>query len=86
MNQKETDDVIDSDVIDIDKWLPFSSTDKIETFCSDDDGLLSKRKLALLKKIKAAGDSSCLRNFVSTITNALFSRQFVIEHKWPVKE
>lgn len=82
----QTSSVIDADLIDIDRYLPFSSVEKILSFCSDDDGLLSKRKHALLKKVRAATDTSSYRSFVASLTNILFTKAFVIEHKWPVKE
>lgn len=86
VEQTQLNSVIDSDLIDIQKFLPFKSVDKILAFCSDEDGLLAKRKHALLKKIKAVSDTSSWRNFVGSVTNALFDKKFVIAHKWPVKE
>lgn len=85
VNQTESHFAIEADPIDIDRYLPFKSSQKILDFCSDEDGLLSKRRHALLKKLKGTIDTSTLCKLVNSITSTLFEKEYMVAHKWPLK-
>ena len=70
---------------DIDKYLPFKTVASIETFCSDDDGMLARRKLALLRRIKSGMIVKDMSKFVGSVCRILFDPDFIVQHKWPVK-
>lgn len=73
-------------VIDIDKYLPFKSTEEILAFCNPDDGLLKEKKSAFKERVFAAGDTTSMSSFVSGIVHALFDGPLIGTHKWPYKK
>ena len=74
---------METDSLDIDKYVPFRSLNDVAAFCDTEDGMLLKKKDALAKRIFAASDTSSLTNFVSTVSSAIFDPEFVKTHKWP---
>lgn len=77
---------MESEGIDIDCYLPFRSVANIESFCSDDDGMLSRRKHALLRRIQAGTNTVDISKFNASLCRILFDEDFIIDHKWPVKK
>ena len=77
---------IESEAIDIDRYLPFKTIANIESFCLDDDGMLSRRKNALLRRIHSACNTQDLTKFNASLCRLLFDPDFIIDHKWPVKK
>ena len=77
---------MESEGIDIDRYLPFRSVANIKSFCLDDDGLLSRRKHALLRRIQSACNTQDLSKFNASLCRVLFDADFIVEHKWPVKK
>lgn len=75
-----------SDGIDIDSYIPFRSVASIESFTSDDDGLLSRRKHALLRRIQAGSNTTDISKFNASLCRILFDPDFIIDHKWPSKK
>ena len=55
-------------------------------FCSDDDGLLAKRKQSLLNKLKAACNTEDSAKFVKSVIHAVFDKKFISSHRWPIKK
>ena len=74
------------EAMDIDRYLPFKSIASIESFCSDDDGLLCRRKHGLLRRIQSGVITKDNSKFIASLSRLLFDADFVIEHKWPVKK
>lgn len=77
---------METDSFDLDRFVPFTSVEDIEAFCSPDDGMLSKKKEALSKRIFAVCDCSSLTNFVSSVAAAIFDPKFLRTHKWPTQK
>lgn len=77
---------LDSDPIDIDKYLPIKSSDEAEAFCSNEDGLLDQRKKALCRRVYAATDISGMAASVASITDIFFHENYQISHRWPSKK
>ena len=77
---------METDSFDVDKFVPFKSLKDMEMFISPDDGMLLKKKEALAKRIFAVCDTTSLTNFVSSVSGALFTPQFVRTHKWPTQK
>lgn len=77
---------METDSFDIDRYLPFKSVQDVESFCDPDDGMLTKKKDALTKRIFAACDVSSSTNFVSSVATVLFDTEFIRTHKWPTKK
>ena len=73
------------EAIDIDRYIPFRSVASIESFCSDDDGMLPRRKHALLRRIQAGANTKDVSKFVGSLCRILFDPDFIISHKWQVK-
>ena len=76
----------ESDVINIDHYVPFKTVEQIASFCSNDDGLLHYRRAALQKRIFAAGDTSNPTKFNSSVCEALFQGEIIGTCKWPFKK
>lgn len=76
----------ESDVIDIDKYVPFKSIPEIEAFCSNEDGMLSYRRSALQKRIFGAADTENPTKFTTTVCDALFQGDIIGTCKWPFKK
>ena len=74
------------EAMDIDRYLPFKSIASIESFCSDDDGLLCRRKHGLLRRIQSGVITKDASKFIASFSRLLFDPDFVIQHKWPVKK
>lgn len=74
------------EAFDIDQYLPFKSIASIESFCSNDDGMLYRRKHGLLRRIKAAANTQDVSKFNGSVCRILFDPDFLITHKWPVKK
>lgn len=77
---------METDGFDLDRYVPFKCLEDIHTFCNPSDGMLSKKKEALAKRIYAASDTSSLTNFVGTVASALFDADFIRTHKWPTQK
>ena len=77
---------MESECIDIDRYLPFKSVANIESFCSNDDGMLSRRKHALLRRIQSGANIKDVPKFIGSICRIIFDPDFIIEHKWPLKK
>ena len=75
-----------SEALDMDQYLPFKSVAGIESFCSNDDGLLHRRKHGLIRRIKSAANTQDISKFNGSLYRILFDPDFVILHKWPVKK
>ena len=75
-----------SEAIDIDRYIPFRSLASIESFCSDDDGMLSRRKHALLRRIQSGANTVDIAKFIGSLCQILFDPDFMIAHKWPIKQ
>lgn len=76
----------ESDVIDIEKYIPFKTIAEISDFCSNEDGMLSYRRMALQKRIFGASDKSTQARFVTSVCDALFSGDIIGTCKWPFKK
>lgn len=74
------------ETLDLDRYLPFKSIANIEAFCNDDDGMLHKRKYALLRRIKSGMNIQDISKFNGSLYRILFDADFMIHHKWPVKK
>ena len=74
------------EAIDIGRYIPFKSLASIESFCSDDDGMLSRRKHTLLRRIQAGVNTTDVSKFIGSLSRIVFDPDFVIHHKWPVKK
>ena len=74
------------DSMDLDRYIPFKSVATIESFCSDDDGKLTRRKHALLRRIKAGVNTTDMSKFIGSLCRILFDPEFIVHHKWPVKK
>lgn len=77
---------MESDGIDIDRYVPFKTMAHIESFCSDDDGMLSRRKHALLRRIRSGANTKDLSKFNGSLCRILYDPDFMVHHKWPVKK
>lgn len=77
---------IESDSIDIDDYLPVTSSDEAKLFCTNHDGLLDLRKKAVLRRVYSAADTSTLTAFVASVTDIFFSESFQIAHRWPARQ
>lgn len=77
---------METDTIDIDKYLPIKSDEEAIRFCSNDDGLLEQRKKALLRRLYGASDTTSMATFVASVTDLLFEIQYQISHRWPSKQ
>ena len=75
----------ESDVVNIEEYLPFKSVEEIAAFCSNEDGMLSYRRAALQKRIYGACDTSNPTKFTTSICDALFSGNIIGTCKWPFK-
>ena len=71
---------------DMDHYLPFKSLAAIESFCSNDDGMLSRRKHGLMRRILAGVNTADISKFIGSLCRILFDPDFIINHKWPVKK
>ena len=74
------------EAMNIDRYLPFKSVASIESFCSDDDGMLCRRQHALLRRIQSGVITKDISKFVASLCRLLFDPDFMILHKWPVKK
>lgn len=77
---------LDSDTLDIDKYLPLKSDEEAIQFCSNEDGMLEQRKKALLRRLYGASDTSNMANFVGTVCDILFHPNYQITNRWPSKQ
>lgn len=77
---------METEGIDIDRYVPFKSLAGIESFCSDDDGMLARRKHALLRRIQCGVNTKDLSKFNGSLCRILFDPDFMIQHKWPCKK
>lgn len=77
---------METETIDIDKYIPIKSDDEAIRFCSNDDGLCEQRKKALVRRIYGASDTSSMANFVASVTDLLFEINYQISHRWPSKQ
>lgn len=76
----------ESDVIDIDQYVPFKAVSDIQAFCSNEDGMLSYRRAALQKRIYGASDTSTPAKFIISMCEALFQNNIIGTCKWPFKK
>lgn len=77
---------LESDDIDIDRYIPFRSIASMESFSSNDDGLLSRRKYALMKRIQSGANTKDVSKFNGSLCRILFDPDFMVHHKWPLKK
>lgn len=77
---------IDSDSLDIDKYLPIKSSAEAELFCQNHDGLLDLRKRAVMRRVYAASDTSSMTSFVASVCEIFFHETFQVSHRWPAKQ
>ena len=77
---------IELDTIDIDDYLPVTSSAEAVLFCKNHDGLLDLRKKAVAKRVYSASDTSNLTNFVASVCDIFFSESFQKGHRWPAKQ
>ena len=47
---------MESDALDIDKYLPIKSSEEAENFCKNEDGFFEQWKKEAMKRVYAAGD------------------------------
>lgn len=80
------DAALNSELIDIDKYLPVKSSADAIIFCDNHDGLLEERKKAVLKRVYAASDSSNITNFVASVADIFFHSSYQTSHRWPSKQ
>ena len=76
----------ESDVVNIDKYLPFKTFKEIEDFCSNDDGMLNNRRSSLQKRIFSVGNTKNMKTFLVTVCDALFTNGILSVYKWPLKK
>lgn len=86
MNNMHFNAALDSDSLDIDKYLPIKSSADAILFCDNHDGLLEQRKRALMRRIYSASDISNLTTFVASVMDILFDLTYQISHRWPAKQ
>ena len=77
---------MESEGIDIDRYIPFKTVANIEAFCSNDDGMLCRRKHALLRRIQSGVITQDVPKFIGSLCRILFDPDFIITHKWPLKK
>lgn len=76
----------DSDVVNIEQYIPLKNVEEIAAFCSNDDGMLSYRRAALQKRIYGAADISSPTKFTTSVCDNLFTGGIVGTCKWPFKK
>lgn len=76
----------ESDVINIDDYLPFADVESIKAFCSNDDNMLSYRRAALQKRIHAVGKTDNMKAYLISICDAMFTSDIIGVYKWPLKK
>lgn len=76
----------ESDVIDIEKYVPFKTVAEIAAFCSNEDGMLNYRRAALQKRIFGASDTENPTKFTTSVCEALFQGNIIGTCKWPFKK
>lgn len=74
------------EAMDLDRYIPFKSVASIKAFCSDDDGMLNRRKLSLLRRIRGGVNTKDMSKYIGSLARILFDSDFMINHKWPVKK
>lgn len=72
--------------MDIDRYLPFKTLASIDSFCSNDDGMLSRRKHGLLRRIQGGMNTADMSKFIGSLCRILFDPDFIVHHKWAVKK
>lgn len=77
---------LDSDSIDIDNYMPIKTSADAIFFCENQDGLLEQRKRALQRRVYAASDVSNMANFVASVADIFFHKNYQISHRWPSKQ
>lgn len=78
---------VDHKVVDIDSYIPFSTVDQIQNFCSSEDGLLEVRKAAFRKRIYASAKLDNVGVFAPSIIDAFFEGSPLLgTYKWPHKK
>ena len=86
LDEIHCDSALDSEAIDIDKYLPINSDDEAVRFCGNDDGLYDQRKRALLKRLYAASDVTTITNFVASVCDVFFTTDYQISRRWCTKQ
>ena len=74
---------MNAEVIDISSALPFNKPEEMAKFANDSDGLLEKRKEALVRRIYASCDLSSLQGLKDTLCVHVFSKQCLQKTRWP---
>lgn len=77
---------IGPELIDIDRYIPFKSVASINAFCSDDDGMLARRKHSLIRRIQSGINTTDSTKFIGSLCRVVFDPDFMITHKWPIKK
>lgn len=77
---------MDRKVVDIDDYLPFTTTEDILAFCNSEDYLYKDKKLAFKERLFAAADTSSLTNYINGIVTAVFDWPLLGKYKWPYKK
>ena len=77
---------LESDSLDIDNYLPIKTSADAIQFCENNDGLLEQRKKALQRRVYAASDTSSMANFVASVADIFFHKNYQISHRWNAKQ
>ena len=72
------------DSVPIEHYIPFPDNDTIEKFLENDDEI-GERKFELDQVLlTVVPTKSNLKTFADALTKALFTRNYVATHKWPI--
>ena len=74
---------MNSEIIDIGSSLPFDRAAQMAKFASDDDGLLDKRKEALVRRIYSSCDLSSVPALKDSLCINIFTKQCLSKLRWP---
>lgn len=77
--------VLASEAVDIDLYLPIKTSEEAEVFCENHDGQLEARKMAVMRRVYAAGDVENMTMFVASVADIFFHESYQISHRWPAK-
>lgn len=77
---------LEADSLDIDRYLPITTSEEADSFMNNEDGLFDLKKKAVLKRVYGAADFSSQANFVASVTDVFFSHSYQISNRWPAKQ
>lgn len=77
---------LEADSLDIDHYLPITTSEEADKFMNNDDGIFDLKKKAVLKRVYGATDFSSQANFVASVTDVFFSHNYQINNRWPAKQ